>query len=80
MHISPTYLSRVFKRETGASLVDFLNRIRIEKSRELLADSSLRLIEVALQCGFESQSYFNRMFKLFCDMTPQQYRKLIAEK
>ncbi|MBE5782544.1 MAG: helix-turn-helix domain-containing protein [Clostridiales bacterium] len=80
VHISPTYLSRVFKRETGASLVDFLNRIRIEKSRELLADSSLRLIEVALQCGFESQSYFNRMFKLFCDMTPQQYRKLMEEK
>jgi len=76
VHISPTYLSRVFKRETGTSMVDFLNRIRIEKSKELLANHQIRLIEVALQCGFESQSYFNRMFKQVCGMTPQQYRNL----
>lgn len=80
VHISPTYLSRVFKRETGTSMVDFLNRIRIEKSKELLANHQIRLIEVALQCGFESQSYFNRMFKQFCNMTPQQYRKLLLEE
>lgn len=79
VHISPTYLSRVFKREVGASMVDYLNRIRIEKSKELLADGSLRLIEVALQCGFESQSYFNRMFRQSCDMTPSQYRKRMTE-
>ena len=76
VHISPTYLSRVFKRETGTSMVDFLNHIRVEKSKELLANHQIRLIEVALQCGFESQSYFNRMFKQICDMTPQQYRNL----
>ena len=80
VHISPTYLSRVFKRETGTSMVDFLNRIRIEKSKELLAKHQIRLIEVALQCGFESQSYFNRMFKQFCDMTPQQYRNLLLKE
>lgn len=78
VHISPTYLSRVFKRETGASMVDFLNRIRIEKSKELLMDDKLRLIEVALQSGFESQSYFNRMFRQSSGMTPQQYRKLMT--
>ena len=80
VHISPTYLSRVFKREVGSSMVDFLNRIRIEKSKELLLDSQIRLIEVAMQCGFESQSYFNRMFKQICAMTPQQYRKLMETK
>lgn len=77
VHISPTYLSRVFKRETGSSMVDFLNRIRIEKSKELLMNDKIRLIEVALQCGFESQSYFNRMFKQLSGMTPQQYRNLM---
>lgn len=80
VHISPTYLSRVFKREVGSSMVDFLNRIRIEKSKELLVDESARLIEVALQCGFESQSYFNRMFKQLCGMTPRQYRKLMVNQ
>jgi len=80
VYISPTYLSRVFKREMGCSLVDFLNRIRIEKSRELLADESLSLIRVAMQSGFESQSYFNRMFRQHCGMTPQQYRKSLSQQ
>ena len=75
VYISPTYLSRVFKAEVGCSMVDYLNRVRIEKSKELLANDNLRLIEVALQCGFESQSYFNRIFKQNCGLTPQQYRK-----
>jgi len=77
VYMSPTYLSRVFKRETGTSLVDFLNRIRIEKSKEMLTNNDVRLIDVALQCGFESQSYFNRVFKQSTGMTPQQYRKNI---
>lgn len=79
-HISPAYLSRIFKKETGSSMVDFLNQVRIEKSKELLADQNVRLIEVALQCGFESQSYFNRMFKQVCGITPQKYRKLMTEE
>ena len=78
VHISPTYLSRIFKRETGSSLVDFLNQIRIEKSRELLLNPEIRLIEVALQSGFESQSYFNRLFRQETGMTPQEYRKLMT--
>ena len=77
VHISPTYLSRIFKRETGTTMVDFVNRIRIEKSRELLMDPSVRLIEVALQSGFESQSYFNRLFRQETGMTPLEYRKLM---
>ena len=80
VHISPTYLSRIFKRETGASIVDFLNQIRIEKSKELLMDPEIRLIEVALQSGFESQSYFNRLFRQETGMTPQEYRKLMLSQ
>lgn len=80
VYISPTYLSRIFKREVGCSMVDFLNQIRIEKSKELLADESVSLIKVALQSGFESQSYFNRMFKQLCGVTPQKYRKSLAQQ
>lgn len=80
VYLSPTYLSRVFKRETGSSLVDFLNRIRIEKSKELLSQPDIRLIDVALQCGFESQSYYNRVFKQSVGMTPQQYRQKTETK
>jgi len=75
VYMSPTYLSRIFKRETGSSLIDFLNKIRIEKSKELLSQQDIRLIDVALQCGFESQSYYNRVFKQLTGVTPQQYRQ-----
>lgn len=72
--LSPTYLSRTFKRETGVSLVTFLNRIRIEKSKEMLAQKNMNMLQVAYQCGFDSQSYFSRVFKEICGITPQQYR------
>ena len=79
VYVSPTYLSRVFKQDTGSSIVDYLNMIRIEKSKDLLADKSVSLINVALQSGFESQSYFNHIFKSSCGMTPLQYRKTRLE-
>lgn len=72
--MSPAYLSRTFKHETGSTIIAFLNRIRIEKSKELLAQKDMNLLQVAFQCGFESQSYFSHIFKESCFMTPQQYR------
>ncbi len=75
VYASPTYLSRVFKQETGISVVDSLNRIRVEKSRELLGNTNVSLVSVALQSGFESQSYFTHVFRQNCGMTPLQYRK-----
>ena len=58
----------------------YLRKQYRDKLKEVLVDESARLIEVALQCGFESQSYFNRMFKQQCGMTPRQYRKLMVNQ
>ena len=76
--ISPSYLSRTFKKEAGISLMQFLNRVRIEKSKALLANSSTPLAQIAQQCGFEDQSYYTKVFKSVCGTTPLQFRKSSA--
>ena len=72
--LSRPYLCRLFKAETGRSLTDYIRTVRIDKSRELLLDTSLPLAEVAGRCGFDDQSYFTRLFRRQVGVTPKRYR------
>lgn len=72
--LSPTYLSRIFKQETGAAFNDYLNRVRIQKSKELLRHRDLRLADISGAVGFEDQSYFTKVFKRVVGVTPNRYR------
>lgn len=73
-YLSPTYFSRVFKEEIGESFTAYLNRIRIEHSKELLRHKNIRLTDIALLVGFEEQSYFTKVFKKIVGVPPIQYR------
>lgn len=72
--MSPTYLSRAFLLETGMNFSDFLNKTRVEKAKELLSGSSASLNEIAKESGFHDQSYFSKVFKKICGITPKEYR------
>lgn len=72
--LSPAYFSKVFKEETGLSFTQYVNKVRIDKSKELLADGSLSLVEVAGLVGFEDQSYFTKVFKRVTGVSPGKYR------
>lgn len=72
--INRCYLCNVFKKETGKTYSKFLNDIRIEKSKELLLDRTLSILEVSLSVGFNNQNYFNMVFKKLTNMTPLEYR------
>ncbi|MDF9843825.1 MULTISPECIES: helix-turn-helix domain-containing protein [unclassified Paenibacillus] len=72
---SPFLLSKSFKRVTGQNFIDYLTGLRIEKAKELLRDTDLKMNDVALQVGYQ-QSYFNRIFKKQEDITPTRYREL----
>ncbi len=74
VYLSPAYFSRVFKAEMGESFTAYLNRIRIEHSKELLRHKSIRLTDIALLVGFEEQSYFTKVFKKLVGVPPLQYR------
>lgn len=72
--LSKAYLSSIFKEEIGESLTNYINRVRIEKSRVLLLDKEISLIDIANLCGFEDQSYFTRVFKKMVGISPKKYR------
>jgi len=76
LHISPTYLSMLFKQETGFTITEFLNQVRIAKSRELLSETDMSLLDISEQSGFEDQSYFSKVFKKISGVTPKEYRSI----
>lgn len=75
VHISPNYLGRIFKRETGMSLTDYIIKRRITVAKQLLAKTSLSITRVSERVGITYSSYFTRLFKEQVGMTPQEYRQ-----
>ena len=75
LHMTKSYLRRFFKKETGDTIVNYINRVRINNSKLLLADTKVPLAEVALLCGFEDQIYFTKVFRRFVGVTPLKYRE-----
>jgi AraC-like DNA-binding protein len=78
--MKPTYFSRVFKQATGRSFVEFVNRLRISKSCELLAEGDRPVTEVCFASGFNNLSNFNRRFQQLKGMTPSHYRRLAVQR
>ncbi|WP_438446035.1 helix-turn-helix domain-containing protein [Gorillibacterium sp. sgz5001074] len=72
---NPFFLSKSFKQVTGKNFIDYLTELRLEKAKELLRESELRINDVAEQVGYQ-HSYFNRIFKKLEGMTPTRYREM----
>lgn len=66
---------RVFKTSTGASPMEYLNRLRIDKAKRLLAGTRQSVGEVAAHCGFQDSNYFTRRFRAATGMSPREFRK-----
>ena len=73
--ISPGYLSRLLKLETGFSFVDYLTRVRITKAMQIMNDPAVKVYEVAEAVGYQSQHYFSRAFKRVFGRPPVEFRK-----
>lgn len=73
--LNETYFSRVFKKKFGINYSDYLNNVRLEKSKELLNTTNLTMNEISTEVGYNSESYFSRIFKLNFKITPKQFRK-----
>lgn len=72
--ISPAYLSKLFKKETGFCIQDYINQVRVERAANLLAFSDKSLPAIAQYVHFPNQSYFGKIFKRFKSMTPREFR------
>lgn len=73
-HVSPYYLSHVFTKETGASCIDYLTQIRLQKAVFLLETTEMTIQQIASQIGFQDPNYFARKFKKYADCSPTAYR------
>lgn len=75
---SKNYLCNAFKRNTGITILDCLNMVRVRKAAELIVYSDLSLSQVASQCGYVSTSHFNRVFSRYAGIPPGQCRRAFS--
>lgn len=73
--VSPNYFSELFKRSVGFSPYQFVIRKRIERSRQLLEDSSISIFEAGIRSGFSDHSHFTKVFRRVVGVTPTKYRR-----
>ena len=74
VYVSQWHLSKLLNRETGQSFFDLLGSLRIGRAKELLADPSMRILDVAEATGFSDVAHFSRSFKRIAGCTPGEYR------
>ena len=74
VYLNADYLSHLFKKDTGSSLINYIIDRRIARSKELLAKGEMSIRDIAITCGFQNISYFSRQFKKSTGMTPRQFR------
>ena len=76
VNLSVSYFSALFKRTTGIGVIEYLNKTRIKKAKEMFANHrDYSVSEVAYMVGFDNLSYFSKTFKKYEGMTPAEYRK-----
>lgn len=78
--VSPNYLSALFHKETGISFVKYLTNVRMNKAKELLADSMQSVSSVALKTGYKNANYFAKVFKEYFDISPSDFQSLIRKE
>lgn len=74
IHVTPSYLSMLFRQQTGSTFVEYVNRFRVRKACDLLRAGSLKSYEVAFDVGFQDEKYFHNIFKRYTGMTTKQFR------
>ena len=75
VHMSVSYLSRLFRKETGGTINSYVNQLRICQAKSLLEKSDRQITDIAGMVGFESAKYFSYVFKKAVGQTPQAYRQ-----
>ncbi|MEX2535023.1 MAG: AraC family transcriptional regulator [Trueperaceae bacterium] len=78
--VSPAHLARTFRRNLGKSPTEFVNSLRLERASLLLNTTTLSIIDIALDCGFENLSYFYRLFRARYGCPPKTFRLRVRKQ
>lgn len=73
-HISPNYISRMFRKYTDVSFITYINELRIKKALELMKDTDLSIKEISRKVGYNNLNYFYKNFKAVTGTTPKAYK------
>lgn len=76
VYLSSCYFSYLFKKTTGVSFLKYLTTYRVEKAKDLLRTTQLRIGEICERVGYSNRSYFCQIFRNYCGMSPMQYREM----
>ncbi|WP_310226456.1 helix-turn-helix domain-containing protein [Paenibacillus qinlingensis] len=76
-NLTPSYLSKQFKAQTGEALLEHINKTRIEEAKKLLAVQSTSIVDIARRVGYEDINRFNRIFKKYEGITPGKYKDFV---
>ena len=74
-HFSPNYLSKLFRNVEGVSLITYIQNQRMERAKELLANTDQSISEIAMEIGYPNFSHFSKRFRLFFGCSPNEYRR-----
>ena len=75
VYVSPSYLSTLFKKETGSNFSEYLTAIRMKNAKRLLDDASYTVAQVAEMTGYRDVKHFSSVFQKYYDISPARYRK-----
>ncbi|OPJ60414.1 response regulator transcription factor [Clostridium oryzae] len=75
VYLTPSYLSYVFKKEVGISLIKYITSYRMQKAKELLEKSNMKIVEICKSVGYSNVSYFCQNFKNNYGISPEKYRR-----
>ena len=78
--VNASYLSTLFKKETGETITDHVNKKRMERAAHLLQSTKLQIQSVAQHCGISDVNYFSKLFKKHLGLTPREFRSTTAER
>lgn len=74
--VTPNYLSRLFKEQTGDGLLDYINKVRMEKAKQFIKEEKLSISDIALKVGYSNRNTLMRVFKKYEGLTISQYKSV----
>ena len=75
LNVNASYLSTLFKKETGTTLTEYVAKKRVEQAAFLLTSTNLQIQTISQNCGIYDVNYFTKLFKKYTGKTPKEYRE-----